>query len=190
MRLAGRFALTALAIGVVGGAVTAALTVLFENTDSPAGAVLAVGLPVLLVALIGWRLAGIRGVLRAPDGPWLAGIAALSVVVTVVVLGIGQAEEFADDVPHNLGVTLLVLGYGAVVGALPAVAVIVVGVPVLLLVRAVRSDVALTLTAMAVTCAFALRVGPDLGTGVVVGLATALAGAGAAFTARWTLSVH
>ena len=193
-RLALRFAAATLGVGIVGGAVTAGLYVLHDLADSPAGRFLAVGLPVLLIALTGWRLAGVGGLVGSvPDGRWLGGIAAAGVVLTAVVLGGSDAGGFADDVVHNLGVTALVLFLGALFGAAPALAVILVGVPALLVLGRGRiarpaAQVALTLFAMAVTGGFALWIAPELRAEVVVGVAVALAGTGAALTARWTLA--
>jgi hypothetical protein len=195
-RLASRLAAAALGVGVVGGMLIACLSVLFGATDvSPAARVLAIAVPVVLVVLIGWRLAAVTGLVRSsPSGRLLAWVAVAGVVLTAVVQGGPEVGALGDDIAHNAGVALAVLFYGAAFGMAAAVAGIVLGVPVLLLLRASRvwiplptAQVLLTAFAMAVTAVFALWVTRDLHTEIVTGMAVALAGVGAVLTARWCL---
>ncbi|PRY42525.1 hypothetical protein [Umezawaea tangerina] len=190
--MAVRIAVAALGTGVVGGAVIACLTVLFGATEvSLAARVLVVGVPVVLVAMIVTRLTSADG---TPSARWFGWVVAVGVGLTAVAQGWSEAGGFGDDVGRAAATTVLLVVFGVGYGAVPALAAVVVSVPVLLLLRAARARLSLawaqallTAIAMAVTAAFALWVAAELNAGIVAGLAAALAGTGAALTARWCL---
>lgn len=195
-RLAARLTGAAAGVGVVGGMATACLAVLFAASDVlPAARLLAIGLPLVLVALIGWRWAQVTGHAGpAPSNRWIAAVAAAGVVLTAVAQGWSEIGGLDDDITHNAGVALAVVLYGAAAGLMPAVAAIVVTVPTLLLLRASRMpitlpavQVVLTVLAMAVTAVFALWVTGEMDTRILTGTAAAIAGTGATLTARWAL---
>lgn len=195
-RLAARLTGAAVGVGVVGGMATACLAVLFAASDvPPAARMLAIGLPLVLIALIGWRLAHATGhVGRAPSNRWIAAVAAAGIVLTAVAQGWPEIGGLDDDIAHNAGVALAVALYGAAAGLMPAVAAIVVTVPALLLLRAFRTritlpsvQVLLTVLAMTVTAVFALWATGAMDTRILTGTAAAIAGTGATLTARWAL---
>ncbi|WP_305786269.1 hypothetical protein [Symbioplanes lichenis] len=175
------FVATALAAGIIGGMVTACLVVLLEPPVPRGPAVLAVALPLLIVTLIAWRLAG----RTHPAGRWLTATAAAAVALFAAVAGLPRIGEFTADIPHNTGVLLLILIYGAAAGTLPAAAVILIGLPALLLLPRSYAPATVTTLAMAVTAAYALWLSANLHTALVTGLSTALAGAAVTLTARW-----
>ncbi len=202
-RLASRLAGAALATGIVGGILTAWLNVAFAATDvAPAARVLAGGLPLVLAALIGWRLAQAAGLVEsAPSARCLAAVAVAGVAVTAGVQGWPEIGALDDDPAHNAGVALAVTFYGAVLGLMPAVGAIVVLLPIVLLLRASRAPISLpgaqlllTVPAVALTAVFALWVTRELwvtgepDTAILAGTAAALAGTGAVLTARWALA--
>jgi hypothetical protein len=195
-RLALRLAVAALGVGIVGGVATACLALLFGATDvSPAARILAIELPLVLVAMIGWRLVAATGHLGSPpSGQLLGWVAVASVVLIAVVQGWSAIGGLDDDITATARAAVAVMVYGAVYGLMPAVAATVVLVPALLLLRASRVRIALpyvqvllTEFAMVVTVAFALWVTTEPRMHIVTGMATALAGTGAALTARWCL---
>jgi hypothetical protein len=184
VRLASRLVAAALGIGVVGGMVMACLFVVFKAAGSTVTTALAIGLPLVLTTMIGWRLA--TGSSRRLG--WIAGT---GVLVLVLVQGFPHAGEFVGDIAHNAGVTLVAV-LGGILGIAPALAAVVVLVPVLLALRSARAPISLTFAqilvtgvAMAVTGAFSLWM--ELGRVGLVGVAVALGGTGAVITARWSL---
>ncbi|GAA0253129.1 hypothetical protein [Cryptosporangium japonicum] len=187
-----RFTAAALVTGLIGGAVTAAFWALVEVAESPAEQVLAVTLPVFLAGLIGWRLAGAGRAPGAAPGAWrLGALAAAGAATIAAALGAPQVDAVTGDLVHNLGVLLLVLFVGAVLGVVPAVAVALVGTVALRPLRRAPLPVAqltLTLVAMAVTAGFALWAAPQPRSALVLGLATTLAGLGAALLTPWALA--
>ena len=195
-RLVFRLATAALAVGIVGGIATALLSILFGAADvSPAARILAIGLPLVLITAIGWRLAADAGLIQsAPSGRWIAGAAAASVVLIAAVQGWSGNGGLDDGIAGTALVALAAVLYGTVFGLMPAVAIIVVLVPTLLLLRASRVRIALpsaqlllTAIAMAVAAVFVLWVTAELHTEIVTGMAVALAGTGTVLTARWGL---
>lgn len=192
-QLALRLTGAALGAGIVGGVVTAWLSALFGSIDvSPVARVLLVGLPVVLVAMIGWRLVAVaRRAGSPPSGWWLGGVAVAGIALIMAAQAWPEAQEFEASA---LGGALLFALFGAVYGMVPAAVTIVVLVPVLLLLRVSRvrvplvaAQVLLTVVAIAVTAVFAQWVAASLGSGIVTGVAAALAGMGAVLTAPWCL---
>ncbi|WNV89759.1 hypothetical protein [Umezawaea sp. Da 62-37] len=190
--LALRLTAAALGVGAVGGMVVACLAALFGAHDiSLPSQVTAVGLPLVLVAMIGWRLAAVTD-RRSPPGKRFAQVTAVSVVLIAAV----QAwPEFDWDSAPGAGLMLIwLLLFGAAYGLVPAVVAAAVLVPAALLLRAARAPISLrsaqvwlTAFAMLVTGAFALWVTTGMNAGIVTVMATALAGTGAVLTARWCL---
>jgi hypothetical protein len=186
-----RLVTAALSVGLVGGIATAGLATSFGSTGiSPAARVLAIGTPLVLLVLIGRRLA--TGAVPA-DG-WLGGTALVSVVVTALVQAWPELGALGDDPTGNAVVALGVVLYGAAFGLAVSLVAIVMGVPVVVLLRASRirlnvqaTQLVMTVVAMAVTAPFVLWVTTALNAGIVTGLATALAGTGAVITGRWCL---
>jgi hypothetical protein len=186
-RLALRLVAAALGVGIVGGMVTACLSVVLgSGRVSPAVRVLLIGFPLVLATMIGWRVA------TGGSNRWLGWVAAAGVGLIGAVQGLPGVVEFGDGITHNVGVTVLVLIYGAVFGLAPAVVTIVLVVPALLVLRTSKvrvslpvAQVLLAAVSMVVTAVFTLWIG--LGAGNLVGLTAALAGTGAVLTARWCL---
>jgi hypothetical protein len=195
-QLASRLAVAALAVGALGGMATACLTLLFGAAEVlPAARILAVALPLVLVALIGWRLVAATGQVRpAPSSGWIAGVGAVGVALIAVVQGWPLVGELNDDLGSSASAALAVVLYGTLFGLMAAAAAIVILVPAVLALRASRvritlpgAQVLLTVVAMAVAAVFALLVTSEMDTPVLTGTAAALAGTGAVLTARWTL---
>jgi uncharacterized membrane protein len=191
-RLAWRLAAGALVTGVVGGMATALLALLFAASDvSPGARSLAIAVPVGLMAMIGWRLAGVTGHARsAPSAGWLGWLATAGVALIVVVQAWPTTGEI-DDISVTASGALALALYGAAYGLIPALAAIaVLGLVVLLLpswrawIARPSAQVPLTVLSMAVTAAFSLWVTTEMGTESVAGMAAALAGTGVALTAR------
>ncbi len=194
--LALRTAIAALGVGVVGGMATGGLTALFGGLeDSSAARLLAVVLPLVLVAMIGWRLTAAGDpVGSTSSGLWLASSAAVGVVLLAVVQAWSEIGGLGDSVLDTVRVFSGVMLYGALFGAMTAAAAVAVLVPVLLLLRASRvrttlrgAQLLLTALPVVVTAASALWVTGELDAGIVTGTAAALAGTGAALTAGWVL---
>lgn len=194
--LALRTAVAALGVGVVGGMATAGLAVLFAGLEvSPAARLLAVVLPLVLVAMIGWRLTAAGDPAGSTSsGPWLASSAAVGVVLTAVVQAWPEIGGLGDSVLDTVRVFSGVMLYGALFGVMTAAAAVAVLVPALLLLRASRvrvtlpgAQLLLTALPVVVAAASALWVTGELDAEIVTGTAAALAGTGAVLTARWVL---
>ncbi len=196
VQLAFRVAIAALGIGIVGGMATAGLAVLFGGLEvSSAARLLAVVLPLVLVAMIGWRLTAAGDpVGSTSSGLWLASTAAVGVVLLAVVQAWPEIGGLGDSVLHTTRLFAGVMLYGALFGSMTAAAAVAVLVPVLLLLRAARvritlrgAQLLLTALPMVATAAAALLVTGELDAEIVTGTAAALAGAGAVLTANWVL---
>ncbi|MFI5936815.1 hypothetical protein [Actinoplanes sp. NPDC051494] len=190
--LALRLTAAALAVGAAGGVVTATLSVLFGATETtPTARILAIGLPFILFALIAWRLAAPT----TASGRWLTGATVAGVTLTAVAQGWTEMGGLDVDLIGSAALIFFVALYGAAFGLAPAVLVLAVVVPALLLLRTTRvrvtlpsAQLLLTTFAMAVTAVFALWITTEMNTAIITGLAAALAGAGAVRTARWAMA--
>ncbi|MCS7478394.1 hypothetical protein ACFFQW_09960 [Umezawaea endophytica] len=191
--LASRIATAALAVGIVGGMISAYLAVLFAAaTATPVARVLALGLPLVLVAMIGWRLAAVTDDGAPRSGKVLVWTAYAAVGLIAVAQAWAEIDGFHLDgvFRGTLGASL----YGILFGLMPAAVAAIVLIPTALALHAARSrislraaQVGLTVVAMLVTGAFDLWATADMHSGNVTGMAAALAGTGVALTGRWCL---
>jgi hypothetical protein len=188
-----RFSGSVLGAGVVGGMVTAALAVLFLLEPSPVAHVLAYAAPAVLLALVGWRIAASTGLAaRAPSDRLLVGAAGVSVAVIALLQGLTEIDGVTPgDVGQGLGVILFAVILGGLYGLFPAVAIVLAGLPAVLWLPRTAALIVVTALAMAAAAGFALLVGAELNTGIVTGLAAALAGIAAVLTApAWLPEQH
>ncbi|GIJ51710.1 hypothetical protein Val02_85960 [Virgisporangium aliadipatigenens] len=189
--LACRLSVAALGMGVVGGVATAALALSFGATGvSPVARILVTGLPLVLLVLIGRRLAADT----VASDRWLGGTAVVGVVVTALVQAWPELGAFDDDPLSSSVATLGIMFYGGLFGLAVSLVAIVVGVPVILLLRGSRIRLSLTAThvvmtavAMAVAAPFVYWVTDAMNAGIVTGMSTTLVGAGAAIVGQWCL---
>ncbi|SDT21024.1 hypothetical protein [Actinoplanes derwentensis] len=176
-RLAG----VALVTGVLGGTATGALAVTMGGTDVvPAAFTLAIAVPVLLVALIGWRLLATG---PAPAGRWIAAVAALGVLLITAVQTIPHLDFRAGDGAQVAEAAAAGAFYGSLFGLIAAAGAIVLLVPVVLALRTRVSGSAMralvTVAVLVGTAVFAYLVTDAMGVPVLTGMAAALAGTGA-----------
>jgi hypothetical protein len=196
-RLVVRLIAAALGVAIAGGTATACLVLSFGATDvSPVARILAMVLPLALLAMIILRLAAAYGrVSASPSNRWLAWTAAASAVVTAAIQIWPEADWSRNGVAGLARGIVATIFYGTLFGLVPAAASLTILIPALLLLRAsgtgmnlATAQVLLTAVAIAVTAAYAVFLaGVDTGSGIVTGMATALAGTGALLTARWCL---
>ncbi|HWS36364.1 MAG TPA: hypothetical protein VN408_26975 [Actinoplanes sp.] len=175
-----RLTAAALATGVVGGTCTAGLALIMGGADVvPAAAFLAYVVPVLLVALIGWRL--VAG--SAPPVRWIAGATAAGTLLITAVQVLPHLDFRPGDAGQIGEAATAAVIYGSLYGLIAAGGAIVILVPIVLAVRtaipwsAVR--MLITLAVMIGTGMFAFLVTGALGDPAPTGMAVALAGAGA-----------
>ncbi|GAB7052310.1 hypothetical protein [Catenuloplanes indicus] len=191
--LAGRITAAALLVGGIGGATAVLLIPVYAAPVTPAGGVLAVGVPVLLVALIVWRIAAETGrALTAPPTHWIA----WGIPAAVLLIMLAQMAPWLADADWQ-GVTEMpaVLFTGALIGWVAAAAALVVVVPLVLLLRAFRARIGLlatqltmTVFAAAATAAGTLAVTADIDGDAAAGVLAAITATVAAFAARRILT--
>ncbi len=180
----GRMAAAAVATGMIGGTATATLAVTMGGADTvPAALALAVVVPVLLGALIAWRLTA--------DGPgdrWLAAAAALGVLLITVVQVAPHLDFRPGDGAQILEAATIAVVFGSLYGLIAAVAAIVLLVPAVLVLRhrisRPRLRVMVTAVVMTGTAVFAYLVTDAMQAPALTGMATALAGVGAVIGTR------
>ncbi|WP_430791830.1 hypothetical protein [Actinoplanes sp. G11-F43] len=180
----GRMAAAAVATGMIGGTATATLAVTMGGADTvPAALALAVVVPVLLGALIAWRLTA--------DGPgdrWLAAAAALGVLLITVVQVALHLDFRPGDGAQILEAATIAVVFGSLYGLIAAVAAIVLLVPAVLVLRhrisRPRLRVMVTAVVMTGAAVFAYLVTDAMQAPALTGMATALAGVGAVIGTR------
>ena len=191
--LAARIASAALVVGIVGGAASVCLAVLFAaTTPTPVARVLALGLPLVLVVLISRRLSAVTDGEAHRSGRWLLWTAGAAFVLVAAAQGWAALDGF--DLGSAIKGTAAVVFFGALFGLVPATAAAVVLISAVLALRAARSrmslrsaQVGLTAVAALVAAAFDLWAAVGVHGGSATGMTAALAGTGAALTARWCL---
>ncbi|GAB7042421.1 MULTISPECIES: hypothetical protein [Catenuloplanes] len=193
--LVSRIVAAALTVGAVGGAATIMFIAVYADVGAtPAGLVLAVAVPAVLLALTAWQVAAESGrVTRAPHRRRLAWTVSASVLLVMAAqLGPRTSDVDWNDFTETPSMALL----GAIVGVVAAGAALLVLLPLVLLLRLVRprtgllfAQLSMTVVATAGTAGCVGAVAVDIpGCGPVVGLAASVSGIVAAVIARPVLS--